>query len=139
MPVDYNVRAREGTGGVGRNRRQPYCADPPVQRRNTLSLCALLAFERVLPAARRAALGEGGGEVVEHLVALLALHVHHVVALHHEVEGLVPALARHALLRHDLEAVAGSAEVERVVAMGAGRILLRRLLRRPLAAALSAG
>src|SRR5262245_32092447 len=90
------------------------------------------ALERVLPTARRPPLGIGLGEIVQHLLALLTLHVDHAVTLHHHDESLLPTLARQTLLRHDLEAVAGGAEVERVVAMLACRILLRRFLRRPL-------
>ena len=79
---------------------------------------------------------ESARQIVENLVAVLALYVRHVVAVDHPGQALVPTLARHALRRHDLEAVARRAEVEGVVPTGMGRILLRALLRWSLALAL---
>jgi hypothetical protein len=78
-----------------------------------------------------APLGECAGEIVEDLLAIFAPHVRHVVALDHPVEAIVPALARDALRGDDFAAVTGGAEVERMVAVGAGGIMLGLFLGRP--------
>src|ERR1051326_3601281 len=75
----------------------------------------LFHWKRVLPPPRIGALGEGFLQVVEDLLAVLALYVRHVMALDHPGEALVPAVARHSLGGDQLEAVAGGAEVEGIV------------------------
>src|SRR5205807_205042 len=54
----------------------------------------LFHWERVLPPPRIGVLGEGFLQVVEDLLAVLALYVRHVMALDHPGEALVPAVAR---------------------------------------------
>src|SRR5262245_32047355 len=60
----------------------------------------LVRRERILPSAGLPTLRKCALQVVEHLFAVGALHVRHLVARHHDVERLVPAGARHALRRH---------------------------------------
>ena len=112
-----------------------HCVFRPNSDWSLLPWASLLG-ERILPSSALAPLGKHGREVVQNLFAILALHVRHVVALDHPGQAFIPTLARHALRRHNFEAVAGGAEVEGIVAIGMLGILLGPFLHRPDALAL---
>src|SRR6266508_1432677 len=89
-----------------------------------------LFLKRVLPAARRGPRRIGRFQIIEHDLALVAVERRHVVPLGHPVERVVPLPTRLPLLGDELEAVAGRAGIEGLVASGPGRIVLRLLVAR---------
>src|SRR4029079_13917396 len=88
-----------------------------------------LPLERILPSARGAG-RERRLEVVEQHLTVVVARPRHRVPLRHPVEGVVPAFAALALLRDDLEPVAGRAGIERLLAPLGRRIVLGTLVTR---------
>ena len=79
--------------------------------------------------------GKGGFEIIEHDLLILRRQGRHAMPVGHPLQRILPLPAGHALLGHQLEAVAGGAGIKRVVAAGPGGIVLgilvaRRKLRR---------
>src|SRR3954468_583527 len=88
--------------------------------------------KRVLPtsATRWRTRRIGRFEIVQHHVAVLVIERRHVVAADHQVDRILPLRARHALLRHQLETVAGGARIERFIATQTRGEILRAFVAR---------